>query len=258
VRASVLAAGAAVALSIAGCALRGPGPLPPASPEALLERLAARRAALTSMRARAHLKSGLSGLWVREALLVRRPDAVRVDVFQPFGLALALGVHGTRLWAYEPAARTRWDGEATPANLTRFLGAPIAVPDAVDNLLGVPPVRTPVGRPTVSSTDAREYRLHVPLADGQQTVWFAGDTLVVVRAEEERAGQPKLAVAFGDYQDGFPRAIDVGAPASGAGARIRFDTVEPNAAIDAALFVPPPAPRVLSVDAAPPPAPGGS
>jgi hypothetical protein len=257
VRASVLAAGAAVALSIAGCALRRPAPLPPASPEALLERLAARRAAVTSVRARAHLKAGLSGLWVREALLVRRPDAVRVDVFQPFGLALALGVHGTRLWAYEPGARTRWDGAATPANFARFLGAPIAVGDAVDILLGMPPAREPAGTPTVTQTDAREYRLRVPLADGEQHVWFAGDTLVVVRAEEERAGQPKLAVAFGDYEDGFPRAIDVGTPSTDAGARIRFDAVEPNVPLDPALFGPPAAPRVLSLDAmAPAPLPG--
>jgi hypothetical protein len=225
-----------------------------------LERLAARRAAVTSIRARAHLKAGLSGLWVREALLVRRPDAVRVDVFQPFGLALALGVQGTRLWAYEPAARTRWDGAATPANLTRFLGAPIAVADAVDILLGTPPARSPAAQPTVASTAGREYRLRVPLADGQQTVWFAGDTLVVVRAEEERAGQPKLAVSFGEHEDGFPRAIDVGTPDSGTGARIRFDAVEPNAALDPMVFAPPPAPRVLSLDTAagPPPAPDGS
>lgn len=257
-RASILAAGAVVALSIGGCALRAPRPLPPASPAVLLERLAERRTSVTSLRARAHLKAGVSGLWVREAVLVRRPDAIRVDVLQPFGLALALGVQGARLWAYEPAARTRWEGAATPANLTRFLGAPIAVGDAVDILLGCPPARKPVGEPTVVTTAAREYRLRVPLADGAQTVWFAGDTLAVVRAEEERAGEPKLAVAFAEWEDGFPRAIDVGAPASGAGARIRFDAVEPNAALDAGIFAPPPAPRVVSLDAVPPPRAPGS
>src|SRR5258705_124202 len=97
------------------------------------------------------------------------------------GVAAAAALHAAER---PPARRTRWDGEATPANLTRFLGAPIAVADVVDILLGTPPARTAAGRPTVTTTAEREYRLGVPLADGQQTVWFAGDTLAVVRAEE--------------------------------------------------------------------------
>src|SRR5204863_3513890 len=112
------------AVLIVGCAARAPR-LRSTSAAELLETLAARRAAVTSLRSRARLRSGLSGVWIREALLVRRPDAVRVDVLSPFGLALAVGVRGDLLWAYPPARGTRYEGPATPANMVRLLGAPI-------------------------------------------------------------------------------------------------------------------------------------
>src|SRR5439155_294411 len=97
--------------------VRGARLLRPVTAEGLRGDLAARRAAITSLRARARLKSGVTGLWTREALLVRRPDAVRIDVLSPFGLALAVGVQGPLLWAYPPAESTRYEGSASAANL---------------------------------------------------------------------------------------------------------------------------------------------
>src|SRR5206468_3129263 len=159
-----------------GCALHRPRALRQATVEELLAGVAARRAAVTAVRGRARLKTGISELWVREAVLVRRPDAIRIDVLSPFGLALAVGVKGDLLWAYPPARGTRYEGRATPANLVRFLGAPIEVADVVDVLLGVPPAREPVAPPVMSVTREGEYRVALPLAGGTQTIWFAGDT----------------------------------------------------------------------------------
>jgi len=206
-RAAVSVAGT---LLIVGCAARAPR-LRPTTAVELLDTLAARRAAVTSLRSRARLRSGLSGVWIREALLVRRPDAVRVDVLSPFGLALAVGVRGDLLWAYPPARGTRYEGPATPANMLRLLGAPVAVADIVDVLLGVPPARDPTAPPLLSATREGEYRLVLPLADGTQTIWFTGDTLLVRRAEETRGGGIVLRVAFEDYRDGFPHALEVSA-----------------------------------------------
>jgi hypothetical protein len=238
---------------LAGCALRPPAPLPPASAHELLETLAARRAAISTLRARARLRAGLEGVWTREALLVARPDALRIDVLTPFGLALAVGARADVLWAYPPAERTRYEGAATPTNLNRFLGAPLEVADIVDILLGVPPAREVTGPPELSVTREREYQLTLPLAGGTQTIWFAGDSRAVLRAEERRAGGIALRVAFAEYKDGFPRALEIGAPASGASVRLAYDQVEPNATLDASLFAPPPASRVLPLEAAVPP-----
>src|SRR5689334_21486946 len=94
-------------LLLGGCALHRPRVLRRVGAGELLDGLAARRAAVTSLRGRARLRSGLSGLWTREAIVVRRPDDVRLDVLSPFGLALAVGVRADLLWAYPPARGTR-------------------------------------------------------------------------------------------------------------------------------------------------------
>ncbi|HJQ84835.1 MAG TPA: hypothetical protein VKA21_12205 [Candidatus Binatia bacterium] len=242
------------ALVLGGCAARVPHRFRAVTAAELVDGLAARRAAVTTLHARARLRSGLSGLWTRQAVIVRRPDGVRIDVLSPFGLAVAVGIRGDRLWAYPPAERTRYDGDATPANLGRFLGAPVGVGDVVDLLLGVPPAREPLAAPALATTPEGEYRLTLPIADGEQTVWFTGDGLTVTRAEETRDGRLAFRVAFDEYRDGFPHRLDVAAE-GGSSARLAYETVQLNAAVDAALFEPPPAPRVLSLEAVPRPAP---
>jgi|SRR5581483_5935382 len=245
-----LLAGLAFAVAVGGCALHRPRPLRPTTADELIAGLAARRSAVGSLRASGRLRTGLSGLWTREAILVRRPDALRIDVLSPFGLALAVGVHGPVMWAYPAREGTRYEGPATAENLARFLGAPIAVGDVVDVLLGVPPRRTPVASPALVATRDGEYRLTLPLTQGAQTLWFAGDTLVVRRAEEGHGEVVVFRVAFDDYRDGFPYVVDVAAPTRGASARLAYDAVEPNAAVDPALFAPPPAARVRPLEPA--------
>lgn len=248
---------AAVALllataTVSACTLRGPRPLPPAEkPPVLLQRLAARREAVTSLRARARLRSGLEGLWTRQALVVERPDRIRVDVLTPMGLALALGTGEARLWAYQPAERVRYEGRATPQNLVRLLGAPLALADVVDILLGLPPARVPKGPPSVVMTP-EGHRLTLPLANGEQRIWFAPETLDVVRAEEEQRDGVVMRLVFGEHEDGFPHVVDVESPKRGAPVRLKYDAVEINPELAATLFVPPPAERVLPLEAAGP------
>ena len=221
----------------------------------LLRQLAERRGAVTSLRARARIRSGLEGLWTRQALVVDRPDRIRVDVLTPMGLALALGTGNARLWAYQPSERVRYEGGATPQNLVRLLGAPLALGDVVDILLGVPPARVPKGPPSVAATPDG-HQLTLPLADGVQRIWFDPRTLDVVRAEEERRDGVVMRLTFGDHHDGFPHVLDVESPQRGAPVRLQYDTVELNPQVAAALFAPPPAERVLPLEAAGTPSPG--
>ena len=242
-----LLVGAALALS--GC----PGRVPIVPPqmvtaEGLLEDVAVRRAATTSLKARARLRSGLAGVWAREAVVVRRPRDVRVDVLSPFGLALALGTNGHVLWAFPPDEGVRYEGPATPDNLSRFLGASVRVEDLVDILLGVPPVRELIGPPVLRRPDQDYYRIDLPHDEGVQALWFASDTLELERAEEWIADRLVLRVAFDDYRDAFPHAIDVAVPPTGVEANLRYVQVERNAVVDGSVFAPPPAPRALPID----------
>lgn len=238
-----------LALCLASCGLLRPRPaLPPgATAESLLADLDARRRAVRTMRARVHIRSGLVEMWAREAVLVERPDAVRVDVLSPFGLAVALGTDGERLWIYPPRERVRYEGAVTPENLTRFLGAAVGVRDLVDVLLGFPPHRSPAGRATFVPLPDGRGRVVVPVDGGEQRLDFAGRPPQVERADEIRDGRLVLRIDFGDYRDGFPHVMDLRS-ADGPAASLRYVALETNVRIDPSVFAPPPATRVLPLD----------
>jgi hypothetical protein len=236
---------------LTGCPGRSRLPLAwqPVSAEGLVAQVAARRDRLTSLRARARLRSGFAGMWTRKAVLVERPDRVRIDVLSPFGLAMALGAHDSRLWVYPVNEAVVYEGPADSQQLARFLGAPLSLPDLVNILLGVPPVRQPSAAPTLERTDDGRYRLTLPLADGAQVLGFAPDTLDLRSVEEVRGGHVVLRVDFDDYDQGFARSVEVEAPLIGASARVAYDAVEQNPSLDPRLFDPPHVPKVLPLEA---------
>lgn len=240
-------------LALPGCTLFRPA-RPPivggVGAEQLLAPLAARREAVTSLRARARLKAGLAGMWTRQAVLVQRPGEVRMDVMSPFGLALALGTQRDLLWAYSPSEQARYEGEASPQNLARFLGAPVSVADLVDILLGLPPARVASTTPTVERDADQQLVVTVPFDGGTQRLWFDPVTLELRRAEELRNGARTFTLAFDDYREGFPYALDVGSPLVGSAARLAYDSIERNPTLDPTLFAPPSTPRVLPLEAA--------
>jgi hypothetical protein len=235
---------------LAGCPAFAPklGPALETNADELVSGIEARRASVTSLRARMRVRSGLAGMWVRQAVLVQRPTSIRIDVLSPFGLALALGTEGRMLWAFPPQQGIRYEGPATPANFARLFGTPLGVADLVDVLLGVPPARMAIERPALDRS-GDEYVLTIRYRGGAQLVHYAIDTLQITRIEERRDGAPPIEVAFGDYRDGFARTLDLKGE-TGVTASIAFDDVERNATIAATAFDPPTASRVLPLDRA--------
>jgi hypothetical protein len=236
---------------VGGCTLLRPTPpgLPAGTTaEGLLAGLEARRSQVQSLRARVKFRSGMAGVWASQAVLVQRPAGVRIDVLSPFGLALALGTDGESLWVYPPQERLRYEGTATPENLQRFFGAPVRLDDLVDVLLGLPPYREPTSPPRLVPLGDGVGRVVVPFEAGEQRLDFSGSPLRVTRADELRLGRLALRIDFGSYEGGFPRELDVSSP-DGAAARVRYVSVEPNVAIDQAVFQAPPARRVLPIEA---------
>jgi hypothetical protein len=238
-----------LALAVASCGLRQPrlAVAPGATAEGLLAGLEARRVAVRSLRARVQIRSGLAQVWAREAVVVERPSAVRVDVLSPFGLALALGTDGETLWVFPPQERLRYEGAATPENLARFLGAPVSSADLVNVLLGLPPERLPSAALRVEPLADGMVRVVVPFAHGEQRLEFAGRPAYVRRAEETQDGRLVLRIDFADYRDGFPWQMDVSG-AGGAAASLRYVAIAPNVAVDPVVFRPPPAARVLPLE----------
>lgn len=229
------------ALAAAGCPGRVQLPRPATSidPTRLLSDLDAQRSVVGGLRARAKLRSGVAGIWAREAVVVERPRSVRVDVLSPFGLALAVGTDGSLLWVYPPSEGVRYEGMATPENLARFFGIQVAIEDLVDILLGLPPRRVPVGAVTVAWQE-RAWRVEVPHASGVQILHVDPESRAVLEAVEHAEGETgEVRVRFHDRRDGFPHAIDVSAPEIDVDARLRYADVEYNPTIDASVFAGP-------------------
>jgi len=225
-------------LALAGCPgpVRLPPPSIPLDATRLLADLDTQRATVGSMRARARLRSGVAGMWAREALVVARPRSVRVDVLSPFGLALALGTDGSLLWVFPPSEGVRYEGPATPENLARFLGAPVAIEDLVDILLGVPPRRVPTGPVTVV-WNADAWRVDVPHAAGVQVLVVDATTRDVLEAiERSHEDVGEVRVRFSDHREGFPYSIDVIAPALDVEARLRYGDLEYNPVVAPDVF----------------------
>ena len=233
---------------VAGCGLRlgAVREARPTTADALLASMAARREAVTSLRARVRLRSGLARVWTRQAVLVQRPTAIRIDVLSPFGLALALGTEGHTLWAFPPQQGVRYEGPATAANVQRLLGTPLAVRDLVDVFLGVAPARPSTAPPTFER-EGDDYVLTIVFPSGIQRLAFAVDTHELHAIVEQVDGRDPVRVTFADYHDGFARTVDV-AGAAGAEASIAFDEIEPNVVIDPVAFTPPAAPRVAPLE----------
>ena len=137
----------------------------------------------------------------------------------------------------------RYEGVASRKTCSSS-SAPLAVEDLVD-VCSAPRCRARRSRRPPSAGDSTlttrtRWRPGVPLR---------GRLARLASVEERRDGAEPLRVAFGDYEDGFARALDFTGE-RGLAARIAYDKVERNATIDPGVFAPPPASRVLPLERA--------
>ncbi len=237
----------ALGLLCAGCAAgrplgpqRAPAVLPSATElEAVL---AARRDAVHSLRALARLRYRDAGdsVSAREAIVVARPDRVRVEVLSLFGSVFLLVADNGLLTAYARDEDTVYRGQASAENLQRYVRLGLAVDELVDLVLGTPPPR-PGWQAQVSFDAAAGWiRLRRELDGGAQTVWFSAATLPAAAEEFGEDGMTRWRATFADYQDhgGVPVAARIGfdAPAWSQSLEITLQDIEVNPTLDHSIF----------------------
>jgi len=200
-----------------GCAAARPaqGPAPSALPSAadLEAQLAARHAAVHSLRALARMRyhdTAESGT-LRQAIIVARPDRLRVEVFSVLGAVFLVTTNQGTITAYARQDNTVYRGVASPENLERYARVGLPVSDLIDIFLATPAPHA-IDHDRVSfDAIIGAVRLVRTLADRQQSVWFSPSSTPV--AAEERGGDGQLAwhATFGGYQDhgGLPIATEV-------------------------------------------------
>jgi outer membrane lipoprotein-sorting protein len=231
---------------LAGCAATRPV-TPRAAPAVLPSvaeldaALAARRDAVHSLRALARLRyrDAEQSVTSREAIVVARPDRVRVEVLSLFGSVFLLVADDGQMTAYARQENTVYRGLASPQNLQHYVHLGLPVDELVDIVLGTPPLRD--GRAQVSfDAAAGAVRLRRTFDQGAQTVWFSDDALPVATEEIDAGGAAHWRATFGEYENhgGVPIATRIGLdlPAWSQSMEIALQDVEVNPTLDRSVF----------------------
>jgi outer membrane lipoprotein-sorting protein len=259
---AALAALCCVAVLWNGCAaVRRPvAPAPPTALPSAAELEAAlvkRRDTIHSLRALAHVRyrdpeeSNTS----REALVVARPDRLRVEVLSLFGSVFVLVTDHGLLTAYARQEDTVYRGHASPENLWRYVRLDLPVSDLVDLLLGTPPPRQTSEAEVSFDPRTGWIELAQQRAHGAQLVWFSPAALPL-RIEEQDADRRTLwRATFDNYesQNGVAVAtrIALEVPAWHRSLDVALEDIDLNPSLDAAVFAvqAPPGSKVVDLDA---------
>jgi len=265
----------AIVALLAGCTALRARPTPsrtvqPAtvSAEELLATVDDRSASLHSFRAFAdmHYVGPKDKLAVKEIVAVERPDRLRIEMMSAFGVALQIASDGERLSAYHRGERTYYRGKATADNLARFTRLELALRDVADLLIGLPPERQRLGRPSIAFEPPQGFwRVTASLVDGgSQTMWFDPDTLFAVRAEEaDRQGNVLYRATYANYTTvsgvAIPSQVRFEVPEQSAKIDLRYSEITLNGRFppDLFSFAPPPDAKVVELDEVPSQPPGG-
>lgn len=237
---------AALCLTTA-CAARRPRPefrAPEVLPEAaqIEASLAGRRDAVHAIRALARLRyrDTETANTSREAIVVSRPDRLRVEVLSFFGAVFVLTTDNGRFTAYARREETMYRGEASPENMWSYARIGLPVIDLVDLILGTPPRRTADWGQVSWDPERGWVEYTQEFSNGsEQVVWFLGD-LPAAAEFRDPYGEVQWHATFGGYEthDGVLIAtrIRLEVPARDRSVEIELNDVDVNPTLDASLF----------------------
>lgn len=253
----------ATALAVAGCHPRTPPPDLSLDPAALLAQVVAAQGQVRSVRGEVRVKidgPGASGV-VPAFAAAERPDRLYVEIVDFFGNSVAvLAAAGGALSYYDARERVLYRGAATAENLSRLLPLPLSPAELVTILCGSAPLLVDV--PVHAAPGAGFVTLELAGGDRTQSLRVgAGATVLRSALRVGGAAAPgtyDLELEGFDASSGwrFPGKVTLAAEAPRVRLELVWREVEPNAAVEGALFSPPTprGARVVDLADAPPPA----
>ncbi|TMA10121.1 MAG: hypothetical protein E6J89_11210 [Deltaproteobacteria bacterium] len=218
-----------------------PEPIPSISrdPSELVKGLAQRLEQFRSLRALASVSySGRDGKGsFQEAVVVRRPDRLRLETLSPLGAILIVTVNGQEIIGFHPREALFLRGKSSKENLLRYTQVPLELHELTLLLIGLPPVEIH-GR-----WEGEGNSIYRDIGGGRKDA-VAFDPALVVPIKWERSrdgGEIELRAIFSDYSStpagSFPLKISVEAPAQQRWVEIRYQEPELNATFPSDLFV---------------------
>ena len=209
------------------------------NPGELIDALRQRDQQFHSLRALARLDyagpEGKSSF--QEAMLVQRPDQLRLETLSFLGAIMIVTVNGKEILGYLPREGTFLRGQSTTENLRRLtkIPLPLELDEITALLLGLPPLNTSAALQTGNAVTA-------PTAGGgQDIVTFETNEAVPSRWERRDAdGATAINVTFSDYAATaaglFPSRIVIESAAQKRQLQIDYQEPELNATLGAELF----------------------
>lgn len=240
-RQAVLFCVAALAAGLAGCATVTPPalpkkPVPEWEAAQLIGSLKQRNESFRTLRALAQIDytgpEGRHGF--QEAVIVQRPDRLRLDTLTILGAILIFTANPNEMIGYHPREGVFVRAAPTPENLRRYTQIPLALPQATTLLMGLPPVDPGAAWQQNGNTLAAG-------ANGRDVLRFESHEPVPTRWERYNgAGELELSAQFADYIGTpaglFPQTILLEAHLQKRKLGIRYKDPEFNSAIPTEHF----------------------
>jgi Domain of unknown function (DUF4292) len=235
---------AAVCTVISACATVAPPRREPQLPAKdwatgeLIESLNQRNQQFRSLRALARLDyAGPDGKGnVQEAVLVQRPDRLRLETLTLLGAVLIVTVNDKEIIGHHPREGIFVRGPRTRENLLRYTQIPLELDEITALLLGLPPVVTGSPRRQEGPT-----LVFSPNGRKQDAVTFESQLPVPTKWERfNDAGAVELSARFLDYistpAGSFPSKIQVEAQLQKRKLEIRYQEPEINGSLLPEIF----------------------
>ena len=235
---------AAVCTVISACATVPPPRREPQLPAKdwatgeLIESLNQRNQQFRSLRALARLDyAGPDGKGnVQEAVLVQRPDRLRLETLTLLGAVLIVTVNDKEIIGHHPREGIFVRGPRTRENLLRYTQIPLELDEITALLLGLPPVDTRAPRRQEGPT-----LVFSPNGRKQDAVTFESQLPVPTKWERfNDAGAVELSARFLDYistpAGSFPSKIQVEAQLQKRKLEIRYQEPEINGSLLPEIF----------------------
>lgn len=204
----------------------------------LIESINQRRAQFRSLRALARINytgpEGKHGF--DEAVLIQRPDRLRLETLSLLGAILIVTANEKEIVGYHPREGVLVRGQSSKANLLRYTQIPLELDEITALLSGLPPVQE-------SAAWRQEGNSLIFAPSGQIKDSLAFESVWPVPTRWQRFngdGAVELTGHFSDYITTsaglFPASIVLEAPLQKKKLEIRFKEPELNAAIEGGLF----------------------
>jgi outer membrane lipoprotein-sorting protein len=173
----------------------------------------------------------------QEAIVVQRPDKLRLETLSSFGVLLVVTANGDKVAGFDPRENFFVHGKSSKENLVRLTRIPLELREIAALLMGLPPVAVQ------GHWEGKQNILHRKLQDGRSEM-VAFHSKLGIPTQWERSGpngEIELSAFFSDFSSTpagpFPLKISLEAPAQQKRVEIRYQEPELNVDLSPGLFV---------------------